>query len=66
MITDEEIKYLSDNITTFIPKHLMSDVWTAYKQIEQVNEPQPCGCKSSAKLWLKAINVINKYVKERK
>ncbi len=65
MMTDEELKYLSDNITTFIPKHLMNDVWSAYKQIKETNEPQPCSCKSSGALWLKAINTIREYV-ERK
>ncbi len=62
-MTDEELKYLADNITTFIPKHLMDDVWNGYKQISKSKEPRPCACKSSGKLWLKAINVIKEYAK---
>ncbi len=63
MITDEELKYIADNITTFIPKEMMDDVWNAYKQITNSKEPRPCSCKSSGQLWLKAINVIKEYVK---
>lgn len=62
-MTEEELKYLADSITTFIPKHLMKDVWQGYKQISNSNEPQPCSCKSSSGLWLKAVNTIKEYVK---
>lgn len=63
-INKEEVRELANQISTYIPKHLMSSVWQTYKVISGSKEPQPCSCKSSAGLWRKAMDTIREYVRE--
>ena len=62
----ESLKQVVREVTTFIPKNHMNTVWEAYKSITKSNEPTPCSCKSSAKLWGNAFRVVKEFVDGRK
>ena len=65
--TEEEFQEIKDkinSITNNIPSNLTNWIWNTYKDILGSNEPQPCNCGSSGRLWLKAVETIRTYVKE--
>jgi hypothetical protein len=62
----ETLKEVERQVTTFIPKELMGTIWQSYRLIAKSNEPQPCGCKSSAKHWGRAMETIRTFVNARK
>lgn len=62
----EEIQEIRDNmskISTHIPTNLTSWVWDTYRKISGSNEPKPCTCPSSGKLWKKSVDTINSFLK---
>ena len=65
--TEEELKELKTTMSSmggYLPKDLTGYIWDNYKRITNSKENQPCTCPSSGKLWQKAINAINTYLKE--
>jgi hypothetical protein len=64
--TYEEIAELKEFITNLgmnLPEDKLTYVWSNYKRIADVNEPQPCSCQSSSGLWIKAVDTIRNFVK---
>ena len=51
-------------IDTFIPDSKMGYVWNTYQRILNTTEPQPCGCRSAAGLWIKAVDTIKQFLRE--
>lgn len=67
LFTPEEwtnLKLVSNSIHHNIPESVLGVVWNAYQRIENTNEKQPCSCQSTAKYWIKAVEVIRNYIKE--
>jgi hypothetical protein len=58
-----ELKSKIDSIRDYLPEMLLNYVWDTYKKITLSNENQPCSCKSSGALWLKAVTVLRDYLK---
>jgi hypothetical protein len=58
-----ELKSKIDSIRDYLPEMLLGYVWGTYKTITGSNENQPCSCKSSGALWLKAVTVLRDYLK---
>jgi len=59
----DTLKQTLGGITNNIPTDKADYIWSNYKLIANTNEGRPCNCGSSAKLWLKAVTVINDYIK---
>lgn len=51
-------------ISNHIPDSMMGFVWDNYLKITNINEPRPCGCKSAAGLWIKAVDNIRKFIEK--
>lgn len=51
-------------IDTFIPDSKMGYVWNTYQRILNTTEPQPCGCRSAAGLWIKAVDTIKQFLRD--
>lgn len=65
--TEEQYQNLKEQmkrVGTHLPTDMTSLVWSSYEKIAGVREGQPCQCPSSAGLWIKAVNVVNDYIKE--
>lgn len=58
----EELKSVLNGITTHIPKHQMSYIWSTFVLINGVKEPMPCACGSSAGHWRRAMDTLTRYV----
>jgi hypothetical protein len=58
-----ELKSKMESITNYLPEMLLGYVWDTYKRLTKSTENQPCSCKSSGALWLKAVNVLRDYIK---
>jgi hypothetical protein len=58
-----ELKSKIDSIKDYLPEMLLNYVWGTYKTITGSKENQPCSCKSSGLLWLKAVNALRDYIK---
>ena len=66
--TEEEFETLKtelNSIKTFLPDNKMSYIWTSVQKIRDKKAPQPCSCRSSAKLWAKAVSDLREFVNER-
>jgi len=65
--TKEEIQQMKetmDGIGSHLPTNLTGYIWETYKRISgNSKEPQPCTCKSSGRLWAKAVGTIRDYLK---
>lgn len=59
-----ELEEKMRGIDTFIPDSLMGYVWSNYQKILNTTEPQPCGCRSAAGLWIKAVDTIKQFLRE--
>ncbi len=67
MFNEEELTEMKEVMTSlghYLPENRMSQIWNWYKTITNSNEPQPCSCKSSAGLWVKAVDVVRNYTTE--
>jgi hypothetical protein len=67
MFTEEELtemKAVMDSLGNYLPDSQMSNVWNWYKRITNSKEPQPCSCKSSSGLWVKAVTAVRHYITE--
>jgi hypothetical protein len=68
-LTEEEFKELEvvlNEIGAYLPENRMNYVWNTYRKVNNIhNEPQPCSCQSSAGLWVKAVNSLHAFVKEK-
>lgn len=65
--TEEEYNHLKNQMTrvgTHLPHDMTGLVWGSYQKIANTREHQPCNCPSSGGLWMKAVGVINEYIKE--
>jgi hypothetical protein len=61
-----EMKTTLEGITSYLPDNLLSYVWNKYRIISgNVSENQPCSCASAGGLWVKAVNTIKDYIKEK-
>ena len=60
-----ELKTHLEGIKNFLPEHLMGPFWTWCSRIRGRKENQPCGCKSSARLWSDCVEELRKFVRER-
>jgi hypothetical protein len=58
-----ELKSKIDSIRDYLPEMLLGYVWGTYKRLTGSQENQPCSCKSSGGLWLKAVTVLRDYLK---
>jgi hypothetical protein len=58
-----ELKGKIESIRDYLPEMLLTYVWSTYKRISGSNENQPCGCKTAAGLWRKAVDVLQDYIK---
>jgi hypothetical protein len=68
MYTEQEYKELKDFVSglkDWLPEDKMSYVWDNYLKINGHQEPKPCGCKTAAGLWAKAVNRIKEYINEQ-
>lgn len=68
MYTEQEYNELKEfilGVKDWIPDNKLTYIWQNYLKINGHQEPQPCGCKSSASLWAKAVNRIKEYVNEQ-
>lgn len=66
LYSEEELKQLRetiDSIGSYLPTDKTSYIWSNYVKINGKNEAQPCTCKSSGRLWAKAIETIRDYLK---
>ena len=66
--TEEEFNTLKtelNSIKTFLPDNKMSYIWTSVQKIRTKKSPQPCACRSSAKLWAAAVNELREFVNEK-
>lgn len=59
-----ELEERMRGIDTFIPDSMMGYVWSNYQKILNTTEPQPCGCRSAAGLWIKAVDTIKQFLVE--
>ena len=59
-----ELKSVMQTISTHIPTDKMGWVWNNYKTITGSNETQPCSCGSAAGHWRRAVDEINRFIKE--
>ena len=57
-----ELKSKIDSIKDYLPEMLLGYTWDNYKRITGSQENQPCSCKTSGKLWLKAVTVLRDYL----
>jgi len=56
-----------ESIGSFLPENKMPFLWDMANKIRKDNQPRPCACPSSAKLWSRAITELRDYTKrERK
>lgn len=65
--TEEEYNNLKEQmkrVGTHLPEDIAGLVWRSYEIIAGVREGQPCSCPSSAGLWIKAVGVVNEYIKQ--
>jgi hypothetical protein len=60
----EELRTTLGSMGGYLAKDKTGYIWNNYKRITGSKENQPCTCPSSGKLWQKAINAINTYLKE--
>lgn len=63
--TEEEFKKLEEelnSIKAFLPDNKMSYIWTSVQKIREKKSPQPCACRSSAKLWAEAVKDLREFV----
>lgn len=68
MYTEQEYNELKEfilGVKDWIPDNKLTYIWQNYLKINGHQEPQPCGCKSSANLWRKAVDRIKEYIKEQ-
>lgn len=66
--TYEEISEMKEFLTNLgmnLPENRLNYVWENYKRITGVNEPTPCSCQSSSGLWIKAIQVLRDFIKDK-
>jgi hypothetical protein len=59
----KELKAKIESIKDYLPDMLLGYVWSTYRRITNSTENQPCGCKTSAGLWRKAVDVLQDYLK---
>jgi len=67
--TEEEFKKLEEelnSIKAFLPDNKMSYIWTSVQKIREKKSPQPCACRSSAKLWAEAVKDLREFVNGHK
>jgi hypothetical protein len=60
-----ELKLHLNGIKSFLPEHLMSSFWSWCNRIRGEKTVQPCGCKSSARLWGDCVDTLKKFVKDK-
>lgn len=60
-----ELKKHLEGIKAFLPEHLMTPFWSWCNRIRGTKQNQPCGCKSSARLWGACVEELRKWTKER-
>ena len=68
IFTPEEwtnLQLVMNSIHHNIPESVVGVVWNAYQRIEKTNEKQPCSCQSTAKYWIKAVEVIRNFISEQ-
>lgn len=58
----QQLKTEMAQISNHIPDSLMGYIWDNYLKVTNINEPRPCGCKSAAGLWIKAVDNIRKFI----
>jgi len=66
LFTEEELvklKETMEGIGSYLPTDKTSYIWSNYIKITGKPEPTPCTCKSSGRLWAKAIDTIRDYLK---
>jgi len=66
LFTEEELKQLRETmeeIGAYLPTDKTGYIWSNYIKINGKSEPTPCTCKSSGKLWAKAVETIREYLK---
>ena len=67
-LTDAEFLELREHlegVKSFLPEHLMGNLWEKCNRIRGERINQPCSCKSSAGLWGACVADLRKFVNER-
>jgi len=60
----QEMKEKMAGIGSYLPTNMTGYIWDKYKKISgNQTEPQPCTCKSSGRLWAKAVETVREYLK---
>lgn len=68
-LSQDEFIGLRDFVTSlgsYLPENKATYVWSMYNRLNNTNEPQPCTCASSGKLWKRAIDFLLQWVNDRK
>lgn len=68
-LTEAEFMELDQKLAgigSWLPEGDMGYIWQKFNQIRGANENQPCGCSSAGAHWKRAVDELNKFVKERK
>ena len=62
----QRLKAEMSTISTFLPEGQMRYIWEIVSRIRGGKPvPQPCACKSSAGQWVRAINELKEFVKQK-
>lgn len=60
-----ELKSILSEITTRIPENRAGYIWNTFNKIRGLHEPTPCMCQSSAGHWVRAIDSLRDYIKDK-
>jgi hypothetical protein len=60
-----ELKGFILSLGAYLPDDKAGYVWNTYNHIRNENQPQPCTCSSSGKLWKGAVDYLYNWIKER-
>jgi hypothetical protein len=61
----QELKEHLAGIKSFLPEHLMGNLWSKCNRIRGERTNQPCSCKSSAGLWGRCVDELRQFVRDR-
>ena len=61
----KELKEVLNGISTHLPHDKTGYIWGTYNKVRDSREPQPCQCKSSGGLWLRAIEHLREYISNK-
>jgi hypothetical protein len=60
-----ELKEHLEGVKSFLPEHLMGNLWEKCNRIRGERINQPCSCKSSSGLWGSCVAVLRQFVRTK-